>query len=96
LLIGGGITVGMTGLKLIAFLTPCEFDDKVANCLSPFANLANLCILIWGSVVIFGKKAFDNFLFKKKSLNGFFMLLFWVPNSAKKYTPYLYLDILHC
>jgi hypothetical protein len=84
-LIGGGITVGMTGLKLIAFLTPCEFDDKVANCLSPFANLANFCILIWGSVVIFGKKAFDNFL-----------LLFGVPNSAKKYTPYLYLDILHC
>ena len=55
LLIGGGITVGMTTLKLIAFLTPCEFDDKVANFLSPLANLANFCVLIWGSVVVFGK-----------------------------------------
>ena len=55
LLVGGGITVGMTALKLIAFLTPCEFDDKVANFLTPIANLANFCVLIWGTVVVFGE-----------------------------------------
>ncbi len=55
LLIGGGITLGMTALKLVAWLTPCECDDKLANFLSPLANLANFCVLIWGSVVVFGK-----------------------------------------
>ena len=41
LLIGGGITVGMTLLKLVAWFTPCEFDDKLASFLTPLANLAN-------------------------------------------------------
>ena len=61
LLIGGGITLGMTALKLVAWLTPCECDDKLANFLSPLANLANFCVLIWGSVVVFGKN-FPNVL----------------------------------
>jgi hypothetical protein len=46
--------MGMTGLKLFAWLTPCEYDDKLANFLSPLVNLANFCLLIWGSVVVFG------------------------------------------
>ena len=54
LLVGGGITVGMTGLKIFAWLTPCEFDDKLANFLTPLSSFANLCVLIWGSVVVFG------------------------------------------
>ena len=42
LLIGGGITVGMTALKLISFLTPCEFDDKVNNWLFTSKRLLHL------------------------------------------------------
>jgi len=48
--------VGMTSLKLFAFLTPCEYDDKLADCLTPFANLGEFVVLIWGSVVVFGNK----------------------------------------
>lgn len=55
LMLGGGIVLATTAFKLIAYFTPCETDDKIAVILEPVADLANFVVLIWGSVVIFGK-----------------------------------------
>jgi hypothetical protein len=54
-MLGGGIVLATTALKLIAYLTPCEWDDKIVAIISPLADFANFCVLIWGSVVVFGK-----------------------------------------
>ena len=55
LILGGGIVCATTVLKLIAILTPCEYDDKIMDILSPIADFTHFCIIIWGSVVVFGK-----------------------------------------
>ena len=55
LTLGGGIVCATTLLKLVAILTPCEWDDKVMNILSPIADFVHFCIIMWGSVVVFGK-----------------------------------------
>ena len=53
LLIGGGIGLGMTLLKIVAILTPSDCDDKFANGLTPLASLFSLGVTIWGSIVVF-------------------------------------------
>ena len=58
LVLGGGIILATTALKLIAYLTPCEYDDQIMVIMSPVADFANLCVIIWGSIVIFGKSSF--------------------------------------
>jgi len=57
LILGGGIVCATTVLKLIAFWTLwlCECDDKIMDILSPIANFAHFCVMIWGSVVVFGQ-----------------------------------------
>jgi len=55
LILGGGIVCATTVLKLIAILTPCEYDDKIMDILSPIADFTHFCIIIWGSVVVFGQ-----------------------------------------
>ena len=54
LLIGGGLGLGMTLLKIIAILTPSDCDDKFVNGLMPFAGLFSIGVTIWGSIVVFG------------------------------------------
>ena len=55
LMLGGGIVLATTVFKLIAYFTPCETDDKLVIILEPVADLANFVVLLWGSIVIFGK-----------------------------------------
>ena len=54
LLIGGGLGLGMTLLKIIAILTPSDCDDKFVNGLMPLAGLFSIGVTIWGSIVVFG------------------------------------------
>ena len=55
LLLGGGICVATTLINIIAYLTPCEWDDKIADILSTLAPFVSMVVTIWGSVVIFSK-----------------------------------------
>lgn len=54
LMLGGGICLVFTILRLIAVLTPSECDDKFVIFISPLAAIAVFCVTIWGSVVVFG------------------------------------------
>ena len=54
LLIGGGVGLFMTIMKLIAILTPSECDDKFVNGLMPVAIIFDFGVMIWGSIVVFG------------------------------------------
>jgi len=55
LILGGGIVCATTALKLIAFWTPCECDDKIMDIVSPIADFVHFCVIIWGSIVVFGQ-----------------------------------------
>ena len=55
LMVAGGIMTTFFILSIIAGCTPCKGDDKVVNCLAPCVGLAMLSVIIWGSVVVFGK-----------------------------------------
>jgi len=54
LMAGGGITLALFGACMIAHLTPCECDNKIITFLSPFVALAQFCILMWGTILVFG------------------------------------------
>ena len=54
LLLGGGIVLATTALNIVAYLTPCEWDDRLADVLTPLSYFAHFVIMIWGSVVVFG------------------------------------------
>ena len=56
LLIGGSIILAMSAMKIIAFLTPWKWDDKIVDILTPLADLTSFVVTIWGSVVVFGKQ----------------------------------------
>ena len=42
-------------LKILAYVTPCEFDDKIAKFLTPLLDAAYFIVIIWGSFLVFGK-----------------------------------------
>ena len=46
LILGGGIVCATTALKLIAFWTPCECDDKIMDIVSPIADFVHFCVII--------------------------------------------------
>ena len=54
LLIGGGIGLGATLLKIGAIVTPSKCDDKFADCLGPLVSVFSFVVTIWGSIVVFG------------------------------------------
>ena len=64
LLLGGGIVLATSALNVVAYLTPCEWDDRLADVLTPLSYFAHFVIMIWGSVVIFGN--FRNYEFDWK------------------------------
>ena len=68
LLIGGGIGLGMTLLKIIALLTPSDCDDKFINVLGPLASLFSFGVTIWGSFVVFG--AYSRWSYNIKDANN--------------------------
>ena len=55
LMVAGGIITTMNILVLIAYLTPCDEDDKIVASLWPIVSLGMFAFSIWGSVVVFGK-----------------------------------------
>ena len=63
LLLGGGIVLATTAMKLIAYLTPWKWDDKIVDILTPIADFAGLVVTIWGSVVVFGNIFFFQWIF---------------------------------
>ena len=60
---GGGIVLATSALNVVAYLTPCEWDDRLADVLTPLSYFAHFVVMIWGSVAIFGKL---KSLFEKK------------------------------
>ena len=55
LLIGGGIVLVTSALNIFAFLTPCKCDDKIMEIITPLIPLVHFVVVIWGSIVVFGK-----------------------------------------
>ena len=55
LMVAGGIMTTLFILVMIVGCTPCKGDDKVVSYLVPFVGLAMMAVIIWGSVVVFGK-----------------------------------------
>ena len=55
LMVAGGIMTTLNILVLIARLTTCEKDDAIVTYMMPVVALAMFAIIIWGSVVVFGK-----------------------------------------
>ena len=55
LMVGGGVLLSANILKIIAYLTPCTKDDKVADIITPILDIAYFIVVIWGSVRVFGK-----------------------------------------
>ena len=60
LTVGGAVLLVSSALKILAYVTPCECDDKIAEVLGPLLDMAYFIVIIWGSVLVFGK--FLNFL----------------------------------
>ena len=56
--LGGGIVLMTTALKILAVLTPCTMDDKIVQILSPVLEFVHLCVVIWGSISVFGKDTY--------------------------------------
>lgn len=54
LVVGGSIMVISNILVFIALKTPMECDDKLMNALMPAIGLAQFCIFLWGTIVVFG------------------------------------------
>merc|ERR1712150_198068 len=54
LLLGGGIVLATSALNVVAYLTPCEWDDRLADVVTPLSYFAHFVVMIWGSVAIFG------------------------------------------
>ena len=54
LLLGGGIVLATSALNVVAYLTPCDWDDRLVDVLTPLAYFAHFVIMIWGSITIFG------------------------------------------
>ena len=44
-----------SALKILAYVTLCEFDDKIAEFLTPLLDAAYFIVIIWGSFLVFGK-----------------------------------------
>ena len=54
LVFGGGIVLTTTTLNIVAYLTPCGWDDKITDAIiTPMAHLINMIVLVWGSISIF-------------------------------------------
>ena len=68
LLIGGGIGLVMTLMKIIAILTPSDCDDKFVNGLMPVAIVFDFGVMIWGSIVVFG--AYSSWSYDEKDINN--------------------------
>ena len=55
LLVGGGIVLATSAMNVVAYLTPCDWDDRLADILTPLAYFAHFVVMIWGTITIFGK-----------------------------------------
>ena len=44
-----------SALNVVAYLTPCNWDDRLADILTPLAYFAHFVVMIWGTITIFGK-----------------------------------------
>ena len=55
LTVGGAVLLVSSALKILAYVTPCEFDDKIAEFLTPLLDAAYFIVIIWGSFLVFGK-----------------------------------------
>ena len=55
LLLGGGIVLATSTMNVVAYLTPCDWDDRLADILTPLAYFAHFVVMIWGTITIFGK-----------------------------------------
>ena len=53
--VGGSVLLVSNALKLVSYLTKCECDDKIADFITPMLDFAYFIVVIWGSVIVFGK-----------------------------------------
>ena len=55
LILGGGIICVTTALKIFALFTKSECDDRIMEIVSPIADFVHFCVVIWGSIAVFGE-----------------------------------------
>lgn len=53
--VGGSYLIISQVIKLAIYLIPMEMMDKLANSLAPALDFGYFIIIIWGSVIVFGK-----------------------------------------
>lgn len=58
LMVGGGYLFSISLIKLILYLIPMELADKAADIVAPILDFGYFIIIIWGSVIVFGKRFF--------------------------------------
>jgi len=51
--VGGSVLLVSNALKFLSFLTKCECDDKIADCITPLLDFAYFIVVIYGSVIVF-------------------------------------------
>merc|ERR1712018_23816 len=87
LTVGGAVLLVSNALKLLAFLTPCECDDKISDIVTPMCDFAYFITCIWGSVLVFGvysettydDKTSTHYCEKVPFSMAFYMLVFfWI------------------
>ena len=57
--VAGSVLLVSNALKIVSSLTKCECDDKIADFITPCLDFAYFIVVIWGSVLVFGKYSLD-------------------------------------
>ena len=89
LMVAGGIITTMNILVLLAYLTPCDEDDKIVAGLWPIVSLGMFAFSIWGSFVVFGKRKWIGQCILVSTnvhcLIHFRSVFKWISNSIRKW-----------
>jgi len=99
LVVGGTIMLISNLLSIVAIMTTCECDDKLAKALTPVIGLVQFCIFLWGTIVVFGyystwsydKDAASNLLEGEGREDGGADATYYC-----NYTPFIFTYVLHC
>ena len=65
LMVAGGISFVFQTLWVIAMCTPCDCDEKIMSAITPLVGLAQVGIIIWGSILVFG--AYSTWVYDENS-----------------------------
>ena len=55
LLVTGCIMISTNSLKIAAHYTKTKMDDRIVEMVIPFLDFVGFCVILWGTVTVFGK-----------------------------------------